>query len=71
MSRELFTKTVPIEPGFYWARFGKSDLGVIRYAEDEPSIRTMMGWFSTEQLSGMILFGPRIPSPEELAENAT
>lgn len=77
---ELFTKTSPTEPGWYWLKFydepgvfevmADKDVLFIRYPEvSGPDMDYINVLEIAEYRKGKanILFGPKIPSPEDLA----
>lgn len=69
---ELFTKTPPTEPGWYWLRDGTGEPWIARLFSERKS-----GWYIAEHSYGddfpvelmpeTFMYGPRIPSPEDLA----
>lgn len=75
MTRELFTSTIPTEPGMYYLQYPVCPLG------EEVAILTRHGmWFGLGTAIPLdfdappyigTLFGPRVPSPSELAGNTT
>ena len=72
MTRELFTSTTPTEPGMYWWSSRNNGINTISQLFDAPYYGMRM------RLMGMVdwvkphgTFGPRIPSPSELAGNTT
>lgn len=59
----------PTEPGSYWCRVRNGMESVFYIGDEEPRIRTCMGWFSTEQIRDIgFQFGPRVPDPLTCAE---
>lgn len=67
---DIWTRTPPTEPGWYWWRYSEQDalvvVGIVKWASKEMRIHgtnERTHWRGGE-------FGPRIPSPEWLASNA-
>lgn len=73
MSRELFTKDIPTEPGMYYVRY-REDSGVEAAFLSDRNLWFAFGkagpimWASP--VYNQAVFGPRIPSPEALAERS-
>lgn len=65
---DLFTDTVPTEPGLYWTRersWGYVNVATL-HRNGQWSGEDGDDW--VDDVSGLVQFGPRVPTAEELAE---
>ena len=70
---ELFTKTPPTEPGWYWLRDGTGEPWIARLFRESNgdwwiAEHSYGDDFPVELMPEPFMYGPRILSPEQLAE---
>ena len=63
---ELFTRNQPKERGWYWVRERRGDVMPAEYIDKEDGWHIDGIQMSRDDMRKWYMFGPRIPSPEEL-----